>query len=63
MLTSQFTSVSVNVILTVRKLLSMLISIVIFGNPFNLLHAAGTAMVFGATMVYTAESSKKPKKA
>jgi len=39
-------------VLTLRKFLSLLISIAYFNNPFNVIHWMGTAVVFIGTMLF-----------
>lgn len=51
-LTTECTSLTVTLIVTLRKFLSLLFSIFYFKNPFNLAHWAGTALVFGGTLMF-----------
>ncbi len=52
-LTTECTSLTVTLVLTLRKFLSLIISIIYFKNPFTLLHWAGTIMVFAGTLLFT----------
>ena len=45
-------NLTVNVALSVRKAVSLLISIVYFGNPFTAGHMVGAILVFGGTLLY-----------
>lgn len=58
---------TVNVVLTVRKFLSLVLSIVAFNNTFTSAHWAGAVMVFGGALVYgvvpgAASPPPQPKK-
>lgn len=52
-LTTECTSLTVTLVLTLRKFLSLIISIIYFKNPFTLLHWIGTIMVFLGTLMFT----------
>jgi len=52
-LTSHVSSLTVTLVLTLRKFTSLLLSIAYFGNPFTATHWAGTALVFGGTLVFS----------
>jgi len=52
-LSSQVTSLTVTLVLTLRKFVSLLFSIAYFGNPFTTAHWLGTALVFGGTLLFT----------
>jgi hypothetical protein len=53
---------SVNVVLTVRKFVSLLVSIYLFNNTFTAAHWAGAVLVFGGAMWYgQLPSPPKPK--
>jgi UDP-xylose/UDP-N-acetylglucosamine transporter B4 len=52
MANSEMESLSVTLLVTLRKFLSLLVSIVYFGNIFTAQHWLGTALVFGGTLVY-----------
>jgi len=52
-LTSHVSSLTVTLVLTLRKFTSLLLSIAYFGNPFTPTHWAGTALVFGGTLVFS----------
>nr|XP_053647686.1 UDP-xylose and UDP-N-acetylglucosamine transporter-like isoform X1 [Cherax quadricarinatus] len=51
-LTSECTSLTVTLILTLRKFLSLTFSIIYFQNPFTISHWVGTALVFGGTLLF-----------
>lgn len=51
-LTSECTSLTVTLVITVRKFLSLLISIFYFGNEFTALHWIGAVLVFGGSVVF-----------
>merc|ERR1712010_451781 len=66
-LTSECASLTVTLVVTLRKFLSLLFSIWFFDNPFTTLHWLGTALVFGGTLVFSdmpkllRESKEQPK--
>lgn len=67
-LTTECTSLTVTLVVTLRKFVSLLISIVYFQNPFTAYHWFGTALVFVGTIIFTElipsfgnRSNKKPK--
>lgn len=51
-LTSECTALAATLIVTLRKFLSLLISIVYFSNPFGVLHWLSTALVFVGTLLF-----------
>ncbi|ENN76836.1 UDP-xylose and UDP-N-acetylglucosamine transporter [Dendroctonus ponderosae] len=52
-LTAECTSLTVTLVITLRKFLSLVFSIVYFQNPFTTAHWIGTALVFGGTLIFT----------
>lgn len=52
-LTSECTSLTVTLVLTLRKFLSLLFSIAYFRNPFTFTHWLGTTLVFGGTLLFS----------
>ncbi|XP_076863739.1 UDP-xylose and UDP-N-acetylglucosamine transporter [Brachyhypopomus gauderio] len=52
-LTTECTSLTVTLVVTLRKFLSLIISILYFRNPFTVWHWVGTAVVFLGTLLYT----------
>ncbi|XP_071533767.1 UDP-xylose and UDP-N-acetylglucosamine transporter-like isoform X2 [Panulirus ornatus] len=52
-LTSECSSLTVTLVLTLRKFLSLIFSILYFQNPFTLYHWTGTVLVFGGTLLFT----------
>ena len=52
-LTTECTSLTVTLVLTLRKFVSLLLSIVYFGNAFTLTHWTGTGLVFTGTMLFS----------
>lgn len=46
-------TLTVNMVLTVRKVVSLLASIAVFNNTFTLAHYLGAGMVFGGAMLYS----------
>ncbi|KAM9808284.1 UDP-xylose and UDP-N-acetylglucosamine transporter [Neosynchiropus ocellatus] len=52
-LTTECASLTVTLVVTLRKFLSLIFSIVYFQNPFTLWHWVGTAVVFMGTLLYT----------
>nr|XP_057942867.1 UDP-xylose and UDP-N-acetylglucosamine transporter [Doryrhamphus excisus] len=52
-LTTECASLTVTLVVTLRKFLSLIFSIIYFQNPFTMLHWAGTALVFVGTLLYT----------
>ncbi|XP_043262254.1 UDP-xylose and UDP-N-acetylglucosamine transporter [Colletes gigas] len=52
-LTTECTSLTVTLVITLRKFLSLLFSIVYFQNPFTVYHWIGTLLVFVGTVIFT----------
>ena len=52
-LTTECASLTVTLVVTNRKFLSILFSILYFGNPFTWKHWLGTFVVFGGTLLFT----------
>ena len=50
-LQTECSPLTVTLLVTLRKFLSLLFSIYYFSNPFTATHAAGTALVFGGALV------------
>uniref|UniRef100_A0A5S6R299 UDP-xylose and UDP-N-acetylglucosamine transporter n=1 Tax=Trichuris muris TaxID=70415 RepID=A0A5S6R299_TRIMR len=51
-LTAHCSTLTVTLVITIRKFISLLISIVLFRNPFTLNHWIGTALVFVGTLLF-----------
>ncbi|XP_062402991.1 UDP-xylose and UDP-N-acetylglucosamine transporter [Sardina pilchardus] len=71
-LTTECASLTVTLVVTLRKFVSLIISILYFRNPFTVWHWVGTGVVFLGTLLYTEvltnvwtalRSQKPPKKA
>merc|ERR1712187_1070541 len=66
-LSANFSPLTVNVTLSVRKFLSVVVSIIWFRNPWTNLHSIATVAIFGGVFAYSqckdwqapAENSKK----
>lgn len=52
-LTTECTSLTVTLVVTLRKFVSLIFSIIYFRNPFTMWHWIGTMFVFVGTLVYT----------
>ncbi|XP_034032034.1 UDP-xylose and UDP-N-acetylglucosamine transporter isoform X2 [Thalassophryne amazonica] len=52
-LTAETSSLTVTLVLTLRKFLSLIFSIIYFQNPFTTWHWIGTTVVFLGTMIYS----------
>lgn len=52
-LTSECTSLTVTLVVTLRKFVSLVFSIFYFNNPFTVYHWFGTLLVFIGTLIYT----------
>uniref|UniRef100_A0A3Q1BQA8 Solute carrier family 35 member B4 n=1 Tax=Amphiprion ocellaris TaxID=80972 RepID=A0A3Q1BQA8_AMPOC len=52
-LTTECASLTVTLVVTLRKFLSLIFSIIYFQNPFTAWHWVGTAVVFLGTLLYT----------
>lgn len=52
-LTTECASLTVTLVVTLRKFVSLLFSIVYFRNPFTLYHWIGTLLVFCGTLIFT----------
>ena len=51
-MTAEFTSLTVTLVVTLRKFISLVISIVYFKNSFTMFHWIGTVFVFGGTLLF-----------
>ena len=51
-LTTECTSLTVTLVITVRKFLTLMVSVFYFGNDFTLFHWLGTSFVFCGALVY-----------
>ena len=52
-LTTECSSLTVTLVLTLRKFTSLMISILYFDNPFTMWHWIGTTLVFIGTLLFT----------
>lgn len=52
-LTTECNSLTVTLVVTLRKFISLLFSIIYFNNPFTVYHWIGTALVFLGTLIFT----------
>lgn len=52
-LTTECTSLTVTLVVTLRKFVSLIFSILYFKNPFTAWHWLGTLFVFVGTLMYT----------
>lgn len=52
-LTTECSSLTVTLVVTLRKFVSLLFSIVYFSNPFTIYHWVGTLLVFIGTIIFT----------
>ena len=52
-LTTECPSLVVTLVVTLRKFVSLVFSILFFKNPFTIYHWMGTGMVFGGTLLFT----------
>ena len=52
-LTTECSSLTVTLVVTLRKFASLLFSILYFKNPFTLGHWFATSLVFGGTLMFT----------
>lgn len=52
-LTTECTSLTVTLVVTLRKFVSLIFSILYFRNQFTLWHWLGTLLVFTGTLMYT----------
>lgn len=52
-LTTECSSLTVTLVVTLRKFVSLLFSIVYFRNPFTMYHWIGTLLVFTGTIIFT----------
>ncbi|CAJ0572592.1 unnamed protein product, partial [Mesorhabditis spiculigera] len=62
-------ALTVTLVVTLRKFLSLIVSIIVYQNPFTTMHWVGTALVFGGTMFFddaifkkSADEGQKKKK-
>uniref|UniRef100_L7M6B5 Putative solute carrier family 35 member b4 n=1 Tax=Rhipicephalus pulchellus TaxID=72859 RepID=L7M6B5_RHIPC len=59
-LTTECSSLTVTLVITLRKFVSLLLSIYYFQNPFTLTHWFGTVLVFTGTLLFTGVLSPPP---
>jgi drug/metabolite transporter (DMT)-like permease len=59
MLSANTSAVTVTIVLNIRKLVSFLISVWLFGNPMGGLMKLGAAIVFGAGALYGWETTSR----
>lgn len=52
-LTTECASLTVTLVVTLRKFLSLIFSILYFNNPFTTYHWLGTGLVFGGTLLFS----------
>lgn len=52
-LTTECSSLTVTLVVTLRKFTSLIFSIVYFKNPFTIYHWVGTILVFAGTLIFT----------
>lgn len=52
-LTTECASLTVTLVITLRKFFSLLFSIIYFQNPFTFAHWVGTIMVFTGTLIFS----------
>ena len=52
-LLSEWSSLAVTLVTTIRKFVSLILSIVLFGNPFTAQHWLAAALVFTGSAIYT----------
>jgi solute carrier family 35 (UDP-xylose/UDP-N-acetylglucosamine transporter), member B4 len=52
-LTTECSSLTVTLVVTLRKFVSLLFSIWYFNNPFTIWHWLGTVLVFGGTALFS----------
>lgn len=52
-LTTECSSLTVTLVVTLRKFVSLLFSIMYFRNPFTIYHWSGTILVFLGTVIFT----------
>ena len=52
-LTTECTSLTVTLVVTLRKFVSLLFSILYFKNDFTIYHWIGTVLVFAGTLIFT----------
>lgn len=61
MLASRSSALTVTIVLNIRKLVSLLLSIYLFGNKLSLMVMVGAMVVFGGGGMYAAESQRVNK--
>lgn len=52
-LTTECSSLTVTLVVTLRKFISLIFSIIYFQNSFSIYHWVGTSLVFMGTMIFT----------
>ena len=48
----EYQSLTVTLVITLRKFVSLIVSIIYFKNPFTIYHWIGTALVFAGTLLF-----------
>lgn len=61
-LTTECSSLTVTLVVTLRKFVSLIFSIIYFQNPFTVFHWIGATLVFGGTFIFTEVFAKHVKK-
>jgi len=61
MLAARHSPLTVNIVLSIRKFLTVVISIWWFNNPWTSLHSASIVLVFGGAFLYSYSPPPKPK--
>jgi solute carrier family 35 (UDP-xylose/UDP-N-acetylglucosamine transporter), member B4 len=61
MLASRSSALTVTIVLNIRKLVSLLLSIYLFGNKLSLMVMVGAMVVFGGGGMYAVESQRVNK--
>ncbi len=56
LLSSKHAQVTTTMVLTVRKFVSLIVSIMLFNNQWSVAHWIGTSLVFGGAFIYGADS-------
>ncbi len=60
-LTSSVDPLTVSMVLTVRKLVSLAVSVVVFNNSFSVYHIVGSLVVFLGAILFSVESAAASK--
>merc|ERR1719213_132456 len=60
-LSASYSPLTVNLTLSVRKFASVMLSVVLFGNPWGTKHVVASCLIFGGVFAYFQKPAEKTK--